>query len=163
MKVYYYANIEHDYSRAMEYMRLLKDTNCQLSEVNKGIFTISLYIASKQYNLAASEIKRLDVMTKTELQEFGLFYCKLTIAMMNNDGNEIQQLLDKNEKICQYAENHNYGKIVNGFRLLSVAYQQSEDNELAQLVRSLNKDASFFTKDISYSVILYTADWNRKI
>lgn len=164
LKVYYYTNITHDYSHAMECMHHLIKINCQLDDFSKGVYLTTLYFASKQFNQAALEIKKLDPMVKTEGQEYELLYCKLLFALANNDGNEIQQLLDKNEKVCQYDEKYNNGEMVNSFRIFSVAYRQPNDNELAQLVLTIYKKNSYaLTREIPFSVIFYTVDWDRKI
>lgn len=163
MKVCYYADCEHDYSRALEYMQQLMGVKCQLDDFNKNALLATMYFYTKQYNNARTITNKLEMLAKADNELYIVFRFKLYIAHINKDGKEIQQLLGNNEKLCQYCETMNNGKMLKAFRMAANAYQQPSDNELAQLVSDYMADFTIPRKEIPLTVFFYSFDWDKRI
>ena len=163
LKVYYYTQIEQNYSQAIEYLQKLMDIKCQWNDFNKNTCLTFLYIMTEQYDKAGITIKKLDSLAKTDEEQYEVFCYKLYLAHINKDGKEIQQLLENNKKLCQYCEKMNNGKMLKVFRMAAKAYQQPSDNELAQLVSDFMADFKVPRKEIPLTVFFYSFDWDKSL
>ena len=166
LKAYYYAYININLTRAIEYAQQLMNEKSQLGDFGKTLFLSELYLSAKQYDQTALLINKLDKLAKYDLELYRTVWHKARLYFYIEDFkafNDLYKSYEKNDSLRLYDKNKGDGQLDFSLKVCLLAWQQKKDNELAQIMYSSCNNDKVPKFEFPLTILFYTADWDRRL